>query len=119
MHAIPIVETLVSILWKDVGGASCGGGTGPCLDPDPIDTGYLPKLKKAYPNLWTGPELSEAEGCEFNSRLTGGYDRAGHPDGSYGAHNPFLYRAVDLTRDRVLARVEHLLDRRLRRADLT
>jgi predicted CXXCH cytochrome family protein len=88
------VETLVSILWKDVGGASCGGGTGPCLDPYPTDTGYLPKLKKAYPNLWTGPELSEAEGCEFNTRLTGGYDRAGHPDGSYGAHNPFLYRAL-------------------------
>ena len=88
------IETLVSILWVNVGGPSCGGGTGPCLDPDPIDTGYLPKLKKAYPNLWTGPELSEAEGCEFNSRLTGGYDRAGHPDGSYGAHNPFLYRAL-------------------------
>lgn len=88
------VETLVSVLWKNVGGASCGGGTGPCLDPDPIDTGYLPKLKKALPALWTGPELSEAEGCEFNARVTGGYDRAGHPDGSYGTHNAFLYRAL-------------------------
>jgi predicted CXXCH cytochrome family protein len=88
------IETLVSILWKDVGGVACSGGTGPCLDPYPTDLGYLPKLKKAYPNLWTGPELSEAEGCEFNSRLTGGYDRAAHPDGSSGAHNPFLYRAL-------------------------
>jgi predicted CXXCH cytochrome family protein len=90
------IETLVSILWKNNSGAlpNCGGGTGPCLDPDPIDTGYLPKLKKALPALWTGPELSEAEGCEFNTRVTGGYDRAGHPDGSFGTHNAFLYRAL-------------------------
>jgi hypothetical protein len=26
--------------------------------------------------------------------VTGGYDRAGHPDGSYGTHNAFLYRAL-------------------------
>lgn len=89
------IETLVSVLWKNIGGAaSCGGGVGPCLDPDPTDTGYLPKLKAALPALWTGPELSEAEGCEFNTRLTGGYDRAAHPDGSYGTHNAFLYRAL-------------------------
>ena len=87
------IETLVSVLWKNVGGVACGSA-GPCLDAYPTDTGYLPKLKAALPALWTGAELSEAEGCEFNTRLTGGYDRAGHPDGSYGTHNAFLYRAL-------------------------
>jgi len=87
------MDALVGILWQDLGGAQCGGGTGPCLDPTPIDAGYLPKLKAARPDLWQTSDLTDAEGCEFNARLTG-EELAGHPDGSKGAHNPFLYRAL-------------------------
>jgi hypothetical protein len=81
------MKTLNDILWINA------GGSGTTLDPYPTDTGYLPKLKAKYPGLWTGPELSVAEGCEYNVRLLA-EDLTGLPDKSKGAHNPFLYRAL-------------------------
>ena len=79
--------TLEGILWIN------SGGSGSTLDPYPTDTGYLPRLKAKYPSLWTGPELSEAEGCEYNMRLLA-EDLTSQSDGSKGTHNPFLYRAL-------------------------
>jgi predicted CXXCH cytochrome family protein len=81
------MATLAGILWTN------SGGSGTTLDPYPTDTGYLPKLKAKYPGLWTGPELSEAEGCEYNVRLLA-EALTSHPDASKGTHNPFLYRAL-------------------------
>jgi len=89
------VQTLVDILFVNKGGGSGGGGVGPALDPFPIDEGYLPRIKAAFPGEWQTPTtLTPPEGCEFNARTTGGLALAAHPDGSKGTHNPFLYRAL-------------------------
>ncbi len=68
------------------------------VDPFPLDSGYLAKIKAAFPGDldYTGANknlLTEAKGAVFNVQMLGeGY--AGHPDGSKGVHNPFLYRAL-------------------------
>jgi hypothetical protein len=69
------------------------------VDAYPTDTGYLAKVKLNKPNdlnFTTAPynaTMTSAKGALFNAQLTG-ESLAGHPDGSHGVHNPFLYRAL-------------------------
>jgi hypothetical protein len=85
-------DTLVMTLWMDV-------NLNQTLDTFPVDSGYLAKIKLNAPNdlNFTTPPYSTtmtpAKGALFNAQLTG--ERlTGHPDGSHGVHNPFLYRAL-------------------------
>jgi hypothetical protein len=65
-------------------------------DPFPADSGYLAKIAAAFPgelSFAAGSAVTPAKGAMFNVQMLGdGY--AGHPDGSHGVHNPFLYRAL-------------------------
>lgn len=73
------------------------------LDAFPTDSGYLPKIKVNAPQdlvFAATPtdsvnylRLTAAKGALFNAQLTG-EALTGHPDGSHGVHNPFLYRAL-------------------------
>lgn len=69
------------------------------LDAFPTDSGYLPKIKLNAPddlNFTTPPfstTMTAAKGALFNAQMTG-ESLTGHPDGSHGVHNPFLYRAL-------------------------
>ncbi|HTR20515.1 MAG TPA: multiheme c-type cytochrome [Gemmatimonadales bacterium] len=72
------------------------------LDAYPTDTGYLPKVllnaptELVFDTLVDKPNalrLTPAKGALFNAMLLG-EDLTGHPDGSHGVHNPFLYRAL-------------------------
>ena len=85
-------EGYVRTLWVDV-------NLNQTLDTFPVDSGYLAKIKLNAPNElnFTTPPystiLTPAKGALFNAQLTG--ERlTGHPDGSHGVHNPYLYRAL-------------------------
>jgi len=85
-------EGYVRTLWVDV-------NLNQTLDTFPTDSGYLAKIKLNAPNdlnFTTAPYntiLTPAKGALFNAQLTG--ERlTGHPDGSHGVHNPYLYRAL-------------------------
>ncbi len=85
-------ENYINTLWVDVDHDQV-------IDAFPADSGLLPKVKQLYP---TGPTalnpsdstISVADGAEFNTRMLGGVLLHGHPDGSYGTHNPFYYEAL-------------------------
>jgi cytochrome c554/c'-like protein/doubled CXXCH motif protein len=85
-------EGYVRTLWIDVNGNKT-------LDAFPTDSGYLAKIKLNAPNdlNFTTPPystiLTPAKGALFNAQMTG-EALTGHPDGSHGVHNPFLYRAL-------------------------
>jgi hypothetical protein len=88
-------DTLVATLWADLNGNQT-------LDAYPTDTGYLAKVKLNAPNDLifdtlidpvNAKRLTGAKGALFNAQLLGEH-LAGHPDGSHGVHNPFLYRAL-------------------------
>ena len=82
----------VDVLWKDLDGDRT-------LDAYPTDDGYLAKIKLNAPNdlnFTTAPyntQLTAAKGALFNAQMLG-ESLSGHPDGSHGVHNPFLYRAL-------------------------
>jgi hypothetical protein len=85
-------EGYLHTLWVDVNGNQT-------VDIFPTDSGYLAKIKLNAPNdlNFTTPPystiLTPAKGALFNAQLTG--ERlTGHPDGSHGVHNPYLYRAL-------------------------
>jgi hypothetical protein len=85
-------EGYLKTLWVDL-------NANQTLDAYPTDTGYLAKIKLNAPNdlnFTTAPYstiMTPAKGALFNAQLTG--ERlTGHPDGSHGVHNPFLYRAL-------------------------
>jgi len=65
-------------------------------DPFPADGGYLAMIAAAAPeelSFAEGTGVTPAKGAMFNVQVLGeGF--AGHPDGSHGVHNPFLYRAL-------------------------
>ena len=72
------------------------------VDKYPTDTGYLPKIllnaptELVFDTLVDRPNalrLTPAKGAMFNAQLLG-ESLSGHPDGSHGVHNPFLYRAL-------------------------
>jgi hypothetical protein len=72
------------------------------LDAYPTDDGYLPKVKLNAPtelifDTLVDPvnarRLTPAKGAFFNVKMLG-ESLDGHPDGSHGVHNPFLYRAL-------------------------
>ena len=85
-------ESYVRTLWVDVDGDQT-------LDAFPADSGYLPRIKQQAPNEleYTEPPYSTlmtpAKGALFNVQMLGEH-LTGHPDGSHGVHNPFLYRAL-------------------------
>lgn len=85
-------EAYIRTLWVDVDGDQT-------LDAFPADSGYLPRIKKAAPNdldFTNAPHntvITPAKGALFNAQLLGEH-LTGHPDGSHGVHNPFLYRAL-------------------------
>jgi cytochrome c554/c'-like protein len=72
---------------------------GECIevpDPFPADSGYLALVAASKPedlSFAEGTTVTPAKGAMFNVQITGD-DYAGHPDGSHGVHNPFLYRAL-------------------------
>ena len=85
-------EGYLHTLWVDV-------NANQTVDTFPVDSGYLAKIKLNAPNdlNFTTPPystiLTPAKGALFNAQLTG--ERlTGHPDGSHGVHNPYLYRAL-------------------------
>jgi hypothetical protein len=72
------------------------------LDPFPTDDGYLPIILLNLPSELVfdtlidpinARKLTPAKGALFNAQLLG-EELSGHPDGSHGVHNPFLYRAL-------------------------
>jgi hypothetical protein len=85
-------EGYLDVLWVDLNGNQK-------VDAYPADTGYLAKVMLNAPNdlNFTTPPFSTtmtaAKGALFNAQLTG-EELSGHPDGSHGVHNPFLYRAL-------------------------
>jgi hypothetical protein len=85
-------ESYVRVLWVDA-------DLDRTLDPFPVDSGYLPRIKQQAPDEldYTTPphntRLTPAKGALFNVQMLG-EDLTGHPDGSHGVHNPFLYRAL-------------------------
>ena len=85
-------EGYIRTLWVDVDGDAT-------LDAFPADSGYLAKIKQQAPNeldFTTEPFntiLTPAKGALFNAQMLGEH-LSGHPDGSHGVHNPFLYRAL-------------------------
>jgi hypothetical protein len=95
----------LDVLWVDLNADQV-------LDPYPVDTGYLPRIQATYPdslkfcnesgtsNLCltaadtaNNRTLTSAKGARFNAQMLG-EALTGHPDGSHGVHNPFLYRAL-------------------------
>ncbi len=82
----------VDVLWKDMNGNQA-------VDSFPTDSGYLALIKLNAPNdldFTNAPYntiLTPAKGALFNAQMLG-EDLTGHPDGSHGVHNPFLYRAL-------------------------
>jgi hypothetical protein len=81
-------EDYLKVIWVDLNGNQA-------VDAYPADTGYLAKIKLNAPNelLNSTGILTPAKGALFNAQLTG-EKLNGHPDGSHGVHNPFLYRAL-------------------------
>ena len=81
-------EDYLKVIWVDLNGNQA-------VDAYPADTGYLAKIKLNAPNelLNSTGVLTPAKGALFNAQLTG-EKLNGHPDGSHGVHNPFLYRAL-------------------------
>jgi hypothetical protein len=85
-------EDYVRVLWIDV-------DEDENLDPFPADSGYLAKIMQQAPNELNYDSiphksvLTAAKGAHFNVRMLGEH-LSGHPDGSHGVHNPFLYRAL-------------------------
>jgi len=72
------------------------------VDAFPSDSGYLPKIMLNMPTELAfdtlldpinARRLTPAKGAMFNTQLLG-ESLTGHPDGSHGVHNPFLYRAL-------------------------
>jgi hypothetical protein len=98
----------INTIWQDLNGNRS-------LDASPVDGGYLATIKAQRPgevrycNL-TGTSnlcltaqdstdsqrLTPAKGALFNAQLFG-ESLSGHPDGSHGVHNPYLYRAALLS----------------------
>lgn len=85
----------VNTLWVDVNHNTR-------LDAFPTDSGYLPKILANAPtelvfdttvDKTNALRLTPAKGALFNAQLLG-ESLSGHPDGSHGVHNPFLYRAL-------------------------
>lgn len=85
----------INTLWVDVDGDEK-------LDAFPVDSGYLPKIllnaptELVYDTLIdpiNAIRITPAKGAMFNAQMLG-EELSGHPDGSHGVHNPFLYRAL-------------------------
>jgi hypothetical protein len=95
----------INTIWQDL-------NSNRSLDAAPTDGGYLATIKANLPgevrycnltgtsNLCATAQdsidsqrLTPAKGALFNAQLFG-EALTGHPDGSHGVHNPFLYRAV-------------------------
>jgi Cytochrome c554 and c-prime len=85
----------INTLWVDLNGNQS-------LDAYPTDDGYLAKIKLNMPadlvfDTLVDPvnarKLTAAKGAYFNAKMLG-ESLDGHPDGSHGVHNPFLYRAL-------------------------
>ncbi len=98
-------DSYLDVLWADLNANAS-------LDPYPADTGYLARILATYPDSLkfcneTGTSnlcltaadtlnnrrLTSAKGARFNAQMLG-EALTGHPDGSHGVHNPFLYRAL-------------------------
>jgi hypothetical protein len=94
-------EGLIRTLWIDHGRSQT-------LDTFPTDSGYLALIAKNAPGQLifdttasmtkygtpdSALKLTPAKGALFNAQMLG-ENLAGHPDGSHGVHNPFLYRAL-------------------------
>jgi hypothetical protein len=86
-------ENLIRVLWVDV-------NHNQTLNAFPTDSGYLAKIKASAPgqlifdtlvNKDSALKLTPAKGALFNAQLLG-EALSGHPDGSHGVHNPFLYQ---------------------------
>jgi len=91
------VDGYARTLWTN--STTCSPNCGfEVVDAFPADSGYLAKIMLNAPGEldYTGANknlLTAAKGAVFNVQMLGeGY--AGHPDGSKGVHNPFLYRAL-------------------------
>jgi len=92
----------LNTIWQDLNGNRS-------VNASPTDGGYLATIMAAAPGELrftctpaTCPthqdtldmnRLTPAKGALFNAQLLG-ESLAGHPDGSHGVHNPFLYRAL-------------------------
>jgi hypothetical protein len=66
------------------------------VDPFPADSGYLALIARDSAvelSYDPGTTVTSAKGARFNVQMLAD-DLAGHPDGSHGVHNPFLYRAL-------------------------
>jgi len=85
-------ENYLNVIWVDLNGNQK-------VDAYPADTGYLAKVMLNAPNdldFTNAPYntiMTAAKGALFNAQVTG-EELTGHPDGSHGVHNPFLYRAL-------------------------
>ena len=84
-------EGYLNVIWVDL-------NHNQKVDAYPADTGYLAKVMLNAPNdlNFAAPydkTMTAAKGALFNAQLTG-ESLTGHPDGSHGVHNPFLYRAL-------------------------
>jgi hypothetical protein len=85
-------EGYIATLWVDLDADEN-------LDPFPTDDGYLAHIMLNVPNdldIVNEPyksTLTPAKGALFNAKILG-ETLDGHPDGSHGVHNPFLYRAL-------------------------
>jgi hypothetical protein len=98
-------DDAVNTIWQDLNGNRS-------VDAAPTDGGYLATIKANLPDELkfcneTGTtnlcltaadtannrRLTPAKGALFNAQLLG-ESLAGHPDGSHGVHNPFLYREL-------------------------
>lgn len=90
------IDGYTRTLWVNSTECAPAGSCIQAVDAFPADSGYLAKIKAAFPadlNYSAPNPLTAAKGAVFNVQMTGeGY--ADHPDGSKGVHNPFLYRAV-------------------------
>jgi hypothetical protein len=65
-------------------------------DPFPLDSGYLALIARDSAvelSFAAGSGVTPAKGALFNVQMLAD-DLTGHPDGSHGVHNPFLYRAL-------------------------
>jgi len=88
----------INTLWVDLDGDRA-------LDAFPTDDGYLAKvladsaIELIFDTLIdpiNARRPTPAKGALFNAQLLG-ENLSGHPDGSHGVHNPFLYRALLLS----------------------
>jgi len=81
------IKLLVDQIWRDLDGDKA-------VDAAPVDAGYLATIKQTTPAAFASDNvISAAEGALFNVGMVG-EGLSGHPDGSFGVHNPFLALAL-------------------------